>query len=213
MMRAVPPGNDEPSLAVAPFPVDWAFLTSAADVTGLPPADTPEVAFVGRSNVGKSSLINAVVRRRNLARTSSTPGRTQLLNFFVAPRSPVMLVDLPGYGFARAPKDKVTTWTRLIFAYLRGRPTLRRVFLLIDARHGPKPIDIAAADVLDEAAVSYQPVLTKIDKVKAEALEVARIKTATCLGRRPAAFPAVLATSAQSGEGIAALRVGIMKLV
>lgn len=190
----------------------WRFLLSAPRLEVLPPAAGPEIAFAGRSNVGKSSLINALVGRRGLARTSNTPGRTQELNFFVADGISLAIVDMPGYGFAQAPKAKVEEWTGLVHDYLRGRPTLRRVFLLIDARHGLKSSDLAVMAELDKAAVSYQAVLTKIDKIKPQELAAVMRATATELNRHAAAFPALLATSSQTGAGIAELRAEIARL-
>lgn len=190
----------------------WRFLLSAPRLEVLPPAAGPEIAFAGRSNVGKSSLINALVGRRGLARTSNTPGRTQELNFFVADGISLAIVDMPGYGFAQAPKAKVEEWTGLVHDYLRGRPTLRRVFLLIDARHGLKSSDLAVMAELDKAAVSYQAVLTKIDKIKPQELAAVMRTTATELNRHAAAFPALLATSSQTGAGIAELRAEIARL-
>jgi GTP-binding protein len=184
------------------------FLMGAADIAGLPPPDLPEVAFAGRSNVGKSSLINGLTARRQLARASGDPGRTREVNFFVLDDR-LRLADLPGYGFARAPRAAARKFQDLGRAYLRGRPNLRRVYLLIDARHGLKPSDADALDALDLAAVSYQVVLTKADKLKpaqtAEVLEA----TAAKIARRPAAFPRVVATSAESGAGLADLRAEI----
>jgi GTP-binding protein len=194
------------------FARPWAFLKSAPALQFLPEADRPEVAFAGRSNVGKSSLINALVRRRGLARASNTPGRTQELNYFAAPGVAFYMVDMPGYGFAEAPKAKVEAWTRLVKAFLRGRPTLLRVFLLIDARHGLKPADLELMALMDAAAVSYQGVLTKADKVKpphlAEVLAGARAE----FGRHAPAFDGLLATSAQRDDGIAELRAEIAAL-
>jgi GTP-binding protein len=190
----------------------WRFLLSAPRLEVLPPAGGPEIAFAGRSNVGKSSLINALVGRRGLARTSNTPGRTQELNFFVADGVALRIVDMPGYGFAQAPKAKVEEWTGLVHDYLRGRPTLRRVLLLIDARHGLKATDLAVMGLLDQAAVSYQVVLTKIDKIKPPELAAVLRRTAAELGRHAAAFPMLLATSAQTGAGIAELRAQIAQL-
>jgi GTP-binding protein len=190
----------------------WQFLLSAPRLETLPPAAGPEVAFAGRSNVGKSSLINALVGRRGLARTSNTPGRTQDLNFFTAPGIALRLVDMPGYGFARAPKARVDEWTGLVRDYLRGRPTLLRVFLLIDARHGLKPADLAVMDLMDQAAVSYQAVLTKTDKIKPHELAEVEHTTAAALASHGAAFPTLLATSAQTGAGIPELRAQIARL-
>jgi GTP-binding protein len=190
----------------------WQFLLSAPRIEILPAVSAPEIAFAGRSNVGKSSLINALVGRRGLARTSNTPGRTQELNFFTAPGVALTIVDMPGYGFAQAPKAKVDEWTGLVRDYLRGRPTLLRVFLLIDARHGLKPTDAAAMDLMDEAAVSYQVVLTKIDKIKPHQLAEIEGATSAELKKHPAAFPALLSTSSQSGAGIPELRAQIAQL-
>jgi GTP-binding protein len=176
---------------------------------GLPPADLPEVAFAGRSNVGKSSLINGLVGHKKLARASNEPGRTREVNFFVLD-DVLRLVDLPGYGFARASKSKVKDFQNLGRAYLRGRPNLKRVYLLIDARHGLKPPDAEAMDALDEAAVSYQIVLTKSDKLRAagEAEQVVAA-TAKAIAKRPAAFPRVVATSSEKGTGLPQLRAEI----
>jgi GTP-binding protein len=192
----------------------WRFVTEAPHMRALPAEGPPEVAFSGRSNVGKSSLINALTRQGHLARTSNTPGRTQSLNFFapdlpgVGPDAlpPVALVDMPGYGYAKAPLDKVEDWNKLIHAYLRGRPTLKRVFILVDSRHGLKASDETIMNELDGAAVSYQVVLTKADKVKPRALEAVQAQVAEAIRRRPAAFPVVLATSSERGDGIDALR-------
>jgi GTP-binding protein len=190
----------------------WQFLRSVPRLDVLPPAAGPEIAFAGRSNVGKSSLINALVGRRGLARTSNTPGRTQDLNFFGAAGVALTIVDMPGYGFAQAPKAKVEEWTGLVRAYLRGRPTLVRVFMLIDARHGLKPPDRDVMELMDQAAVSYQVVLTKTDKIKPAEL-AHRIATADDeLRRHAAAYPGLLATSALTGAGIAELRAQIAQL-
>src|SRR5262245_27943981 len=159
----------------------WQFLLSAPRLDVLPAAGGPEIAFAGRSNVGKSSLINALVGRRGLARTSNTPGRTQELNFFIAPDVALRIVDMPGYGFAQAPKAKVDEWTGLVRDYLRGRATLKRVFLLIDARHGLKSADLPVMELMDQAAVSYQVVLTKIDKIKPPALAELKLATVAAL--------------------------------
>lgn len=187
------------------------FLKGVVAMDGLPPADRVEVCFAGRSNVGKSSLINAVTGRRGLARASNTPGRTQEINFFTAGDSQY-LVDLPGYGFANAPVAVVQKWQRLLKAYLSGRPTLRRAFLLIDHRHGVKPVDAEIMGLLDKAAVPFQTVLTKADKVK----EVERAKildqVRAALAKHPAAFPELIVTSSEKGWGIPTLRAAILGL-
>jgi len=187
----------------------WTFLKSVPALEFLPPANRPEIALAGRSNVGKSSLINAVVRHHGLARTSNTPGRTQELNYFLTEGIPLYLVDMPGYGFAKAPKEKVDQWTELVKAYLRGRPTLARVLLLIDARHGIKDVDRGIMAMLDEAAVTYQVVLTKADKINPFELDNVEAATRVELGKHPAAFPVVLATSSEKGDGIPELRATI----
>ena len=187
------------------------FLIAAAQPAQLPESTLPEVAFAGRSNVGKSSLVNALTGRKTLARTSNTPGRTQQLIFFDL-GGRLMLVDLPGYGFASAPKEAVARWSGLTRAYLRGRPALRRVCLLIDARHGLKDSDRAMMTLLDEAAVSYQAVLTKADKTKAAELARTRDASERELARHGAAHPEVLATSALKGAGIAELRAALAAL-
>jgi len=187
------------------FAGECAFVTAAADPGSLPPPSLPEIAFAGRSNVGKSSLVNALVGRKALARVSRSPGRTQQVNFFnLAGR--LMLVDLPGYGFARAPLAAKEAWARLIDGYLRGRPVLRRTLLLIDARLGLKDSDRAAMAVLDGAAVTYQLVLTKIDKVAAPELAAVRAATGGEAARHPAAHPDMMAVSAQDGAGVPELR-------
>ena len=195
------------------FERPWYFLKSAPALEFLPAADRVEIAFAGRSNVGKSSLINALLRQNGLARTSNTPGRTQELNFFLADEVPLYLVDMPGYGFAKAPKEKVEAWTELVSNYLKGRPTLARVLLLIDARHGLKPTDATIMSLLDTAAVSYQVVLTKADKIKAHELEALMQATAKALNTHAAAFPDVIATSAAKGTGIAELRAAIAEIL
>ena len=190
------------------FEKPWSFVKGVVELIHLPEADRPEIAFAGRSNVGKSSLINALVRQKGLARTSNTPGRTQELNFFQSD-APLYLVDLPGYGYARAPKKKVDAWTTLVMDYLRGRQTLARVYLLIDARHGIKPVDLKTMALLNTAAVSYQVVLTKIDKIKAPVREKILASTARKLEGQAAAFPQVLASSSEKSIGIDELRAAI----
>jgi GTP-binding protein len=190
-----------------------AFLLGVADLAGLPPPFPAEVAFAGRSNVGKSSLINALTGRRDIARVSNTPGRTRELNFFTLKDGSLALVDMPGYGYARAEKRLVRQWQGLVRDYLRGRPSLKRVFVLIDARHGIKPADEAIFDLLDEAAVNYQPVLTKVDKLKPGELDKVVSETAERLRRRPAAHPEVLATSSVKSTGLPELRSAIAALV
>ncbi|HEY9219640.1 MAG TPA: ribosome biogenesis GTP-binding protein YihA/YsxC [Phenylobacterium sp.] len=187
-------------------PAEFALGVVAMD--GLPPPDLPEVAFAGRSNVGKSSLINALVGRKDLARASTEPGRTREVNIFVLDEK-IRLVDLPGYGWARAGRKEVRRFQNLGRDYLRGRPNLKRAYLLIDARHGLKSVDAEALDALDTAAVSYQIVLTKADKIKPAELEAVREKTLAAIAKRPAAFPRVAATSAAKGTGIAELRAEV----
>lgn len=191
----------------------WRFIKGVVALDGLPDDGWCEVAFAGRSNVGKSSLINAMVRNGGLARTSNTPGRTQELNFFAPAEDALYLVDMPGYGFAKAPKDKVEAWTDLIRAYLRGRPTLRRVFLLVDSRHGIKPPDREIMTMLDEAAVPYQIVLTKVDKIGVPATLAVTAATEKALSSHPAAFPTVLVTSSEKGSGIEELRATLAALL
>jgi GTP-binding protein len=191
----------------------WTFERGAPDLDFLPPDDRPEIAFAGRSNVGKSSLINALVGQLRLARASNTPGRTQELNFFTDPQASIYLVDMPGYGFAEAPKDKVAAWNKTLRGYLAGRRTLLRVFLLIDARHGPKPADGEIMSLLDGAAVSYQVVLTKADKISQTALADVMARTLQAIAKHPAAYPNVIATSAETGLGFEELRATIAKLV
>jgi GTP-binding protein len=186
------------------------FVKGVVSVADLPKDGRAEVAFAGRSNVGKSSLINALTGRTSLARVSVTPGRTRELNFFTL--GALYLVDMPGYGYARAPKKAVKGWTRLIGDYLKGRRELKRVFLLVDARHGIKPNDKETMMLLDEAAMSYQVVLTKADKPKASELEAVQAKVASELAKHPAAYPQVLTTSARMGGGIEELRAAIAAL-
>lgn len=195
------------------FERPWHFLKSVPALEFLPPADRVEVAVAGRSNVGKSSLFNALVRQNGLARTSNTPGRTQELNYFAAENVPLYLVDMPGYGFAKAPKEKVSAWTELVADYLKGRATLARVILLIDSRHGLKPIDAQIMEMLDIAAVSYQAVLTKADKIKPHTLTDIIEATAQALKVHPAAFPNVVATSSEKGAGIPELRAAIATIL
>jgi GTP-binding protein len=194
------------------FAGDWQFIWAADKVDGLPPMAGLEFALAGRSNVGKSSLVNALTGRKALARTSHTPGRTQQLNFFrVGDRA--TLVDMPGYGFAAVGKQKVETWTRLIHDYLRGRQNLARVYLLIDARHGFKDVDTQVLETLDKSAVSYQIVLTKADEVKKSEIPGLLERARAAIQRRPAAYPEVLLTSSRDGGGIAELRASIAQLL
>jgi len=193
------------------FAGEWRFVAAAGSLAALPPMLEIEIAFAGRSNVGKSSLINALAGRKSLARTSHTPGRTQELIFFSGSRA--TLVDMPGYGYAAAAKTKVKAWTALIHAYLRGRQNLARVYLLVDGRHGLKAADDAVLDTLDEAAVSYQIVLTKADQVKPAELAERLAEVTTALARRPAAYPHVLATSARDGTGVPELRAAVARLL
>lgn len=205
--------------AISPelFTRGWVFIRGVPSMKFLPPEGPPEIAFAGRSNVGKSSLINALVGHKGLARTSNTPGRTQELNYFVpdgfsgegADLPPMALVDMPGYGYASAPKDKVDEWTKLIYEYLQGRVTLKRVYVLIDARHGIKAKDEEVLTLLDKAAVSYQVVLTKTDKIKAVGVPRLIEETLAKIKKRPAAFPLVLAISSEKAEGLDELRAAI----
>jgi GTP-binding protein len=194
------------------FARPWRFTVAGVSVSDLPATQGIEVAFAGRSNVGKSSLINALTGQKALARTSNTPGRTQQLNFFASDDG-LIIVDMPGYGYARAPRKDIEAWTRLTFDYLRGRRNLRRVYVLVDARHGISANDRRALDTLDKAAVSYQVVLTKADAVKRADLDKVAAATTAAIARRPAAHPGIVITSAHSGDGIDALRAEIAALV
>jgi GTP-binding protein len=187
------------------------FLKGVVAMEGMPPADRMEVCFAGRSNVGKSTLINALTGRRALARASNTPGRTQEINFFTMTDSHY-LVDLPGYGFAKAPVPTVEKWQRLLKAYLAGRATLRRAFVLIDARHGIKAVDSEILQLLDTSAVTFQVVLTKADKVKANDREKVLAQVRQALSKHPAAFPEIVLTSSETGDGIDTLRAIIATL-
>jgi GTP-binding protein len=196
------------------FKAPCTFVKGVVRLDDLPKDGTPEIAFAGRSNVGKSSLLNALTGRTSLARVSVTPGRTRELNFFTLEKNAALyLVDMPGYGYAKAPKSQVKGWTRLIGDYLKGRRELKRVFLLIDARHGIKPNDRETMTLLDEAAVSYQVVLTKADKPKASELAAVQAKVARDLAKHPAAYPEILTTSARLGNGIEELRAAIARLL
>jgi GTP-binding protein len=194
------------------FSRPWDFIHASSSLESLPPMQGVEIAFAGRSNVGKSSLINGLTGRKALARTSHTPGRTQELIFFAADQ-PLRLVDMPGYGYAAVAKVKVAAWTSLIHAYLRGRANLARVYLLIDARHGLKDTDTGVLDTLGQAAVSHQIVLTKADQLPAGELAARIAETKAALAKRPAAFPEVIATSSRTGAGMEDLRAAVARLL
>jgi GTP-binding protein len=194
------------------FTGEWEFVAAASSPASLPPMRGTEIAFAGRSNVGKSSLINALTGRKALARTSRTPGRTQELIFFTGGEG-LNVVDMPGYGYAAAAKSKITAWTALIHAYLLGRSNLARVYVLVDARHGLKDTDNPTLDVLGGAAVSHQVILTKADAVKPSELATRIIEVEAALAKRPACFPGVLLTSSHDGTGIPELRAAIARLL
>ena len=195
------------------FARPFVFVKGCVSIADLPPADRVEIAFAGRSNVGKSSLINALTGTRDLARTSNTPGRTQELNIFEAANAPLRIVDMPGYGFAQAPKPKVEAWTKLIHKYLTGRPNLRRVYVLVDGRHGVKANDLTVMNELDKSAVSYQVVLTKADKPSVPELDAVIAETKTAIAKRPAAHPDLIVTSSETKFGMDVLRAEIEFIV
>ena len=195
------------------FARPFLFIKGCVKLADLPPMDKVEIAFAGRSNVGKSSLINALCGVSGLARTSNTPGRTQELNIFESQSENLRIVDMPGYGYAKAPEDKVRAWTKLIHQYLTGRATLRRVYVLVDGRHGPKDNDLTVMNELDKAAVSYQVVLTKADKPSAAELEQVIAATKAAILKRPAAHPTVILTSSVKGDGLGNLRTEIAMLL
>ncbi|MEO6014700.1 MAG: ribosome biogenesis GTP-binding protein YihA/YsxC [Devosia sp.] len=191
------------------FARPFVFVKGCVSIADLPPTDRVEIAFAGRSNVGKSSLINSLTGTKDLARTSNTPGRTQELNIFEAANAPLRIVDMPGYGFAQAPKPKVEAWTKLIHRYLTGRPNLRRVYVLVDGRHGPKDNDLSVMNELDQSAVSYQVVLTKSDKPSVTDLNAVIADTKAVIAKRPAAHPDLVVTSSETKFGMDILRAEI----
>ncbi|MBE6448606.1 MAG: YihA family ribosome biogenesis GTP-binding protein [Alphaproteobacteria bacterium] len=194
------------------FCKDCSFVLGVAKLEQLPFSDLPEVAFAGRSNVGKSSLINAVTGKRSLAKTSSTPGRTQQLNYFNL-NDQIHIVDLPGYGYAQAPENMVKQWQKVIFAYLQGRVNLKRVFLLIDARHGIKKVDMEVMEMLDKAAVTYQIILTKADKISLKELNSLQEKVKTEITKHAAAYINVIATSSEKKQGLELVRAEIASMI
>lgn len=193
------------------FARDVNFMLSAVSLDTLPSARLPEICFAGRSNVGKSSLINALTNRKGLARASNTPGRTRELNYFNIDER-LFVVDLPGYGYAKASKSDIAKWTKLTREFLFGRASLRRVFLLIDSRHGTKESDIELMNMLDETAVTYQIVLTKIDKIKKNEIDKVHIKTSALIAKRPAAYPNIILTSSEKKSGLDELRSTIASI-
>ncbi|MDN5249119.1 ribosome biogenesis GTP-binding protein YihA/YsxC [Bartonella sp. TP] len=202
------------------FPLKWVFLRSAPSINFLPPIGPAEIAFCGRSNVGKSSLINSITNRKSLARTSNTPGRTQELNFFIpdgysesGALPPFAIVDMPGYGYAQAPKQLVNNWTTLIYDYLKFRPSLKRLYILIDSRHGIKETDKTILNLLDKIAVSYQIILTKADKIPVTSLEKIVDSTYNAIAKRPAAYPQLITTSAVKKIGLDEIKTAIMETV
>jgi GTP-binding protein len=212
MTSVAPLTSDEIESGRKLFAGEWNFVAGAGAPASLPPMQGVEIAFAGRSNVGKSSLVNALSGRRALARVSDTPGRTREINFF-AGGNDLVLVDLPGYGYAKAGREKIAAWTGLIEAYLQGRANLARVFVLVDARHRLKDADAEVLDLLDRAAVSYAIVLTKTDRLTDVELAACVEGTLSAIHRRPAAFPAVFPTSAKSGAGLAELRGAIVRVL